>query len=67
VLVFVIRRFAASTAAARRSVGQGGRKDLVKSGVKEIDLISQDTTYFGMDRWEGSASESTQRCGQHAR
>ena len=26
---------------------------LVKSGVKEINLISQDTTYFGMDRWEG--------------
>lgn len=28
-------------------------KELVKSGVKEINLISQDTTYFGMDRWEG--------------
>ncbi len=26
---------------------------LVKAGVKEINLISQDTTYFGMDRWEG--------------
>ena len=26
---------------------------LVKSGVKEINLISQDTTYFGMDKWEG--------------
>jgi ribosomal protein S12 methylthiotransferase len=26
---------------------------LVKSGVKEINLISQDTTYFGMDRWQG--------------
>ncbi len=25
---------------------------LVKSGVKEINLISQDTTYFGMDQWE---------------
>lgn len=25
---------------------------LVKSGVREINLISQDTTYFGMDRWE---------------
>ncbi len=24
---------------------------LVKSGVKEINLISQDTTYFGMDQW----------------
>jgi ribosomal protein S12 methylthiotransferase len=26
---------------------------LVQSGVKEINLISQDTTYFGMDQWEG--------------
>ncbi len=26
---------------------------LVASGVKEINLISQDTTYFGMDNWEG--------------
>ena len=26
---------------------------LVASGVKEINLISQDTTYFGMDRWAG--------------
>jgi ribosomal protein S12 methylthiotransferase len=28
-------------------------KALVASGVKEINLISQDTTYFGMDQWEG--------------
>ncbi len=28
-------------------------EDLVKNGVKEINLISQDTTYFGMDKWEG--------------
>lgn len=27
-------------------------EQLVKAGVKEINLISQDTTYFGMDRWE---------------
>lgn len=27
-------------------------EQLVKSGVKEINLISQDTTYFGMDHWE---------------
>ena len=27
---------------------------LVKSGVKEINLISQDTTYFGMDHWQGA-------------
>ena len=26
---------------------------LVASGVKEINLISQDTNYFGMDQWEG--------------
>ncbi|TAG08821.1 MAG: 30S ribosomal protein S12 methylthiotransferase RimO [Verrucomicrobia bacterium] len=26
---------------------------LVRSGVKEINLISQDTTYFGMDQWQG--------------
>ena len=28
---------------------------LVAEGVKEINLISQDTTYFGMDRWEEKA------------
>ena len=27
-------------------------RGLVKQGVREINLISQDTTYFGMDRWE---------------
>ncbi|MDV7398705.1 hypothetical protein RZS08_45285, partial [Arthrospira platensis SPKY1] len=27
-------------------------QQLVASGVKEINLISQDTTYFGMDRWQ---------------
>ena len=26
---------------------------LVRSGVKELNLISLDTTYFGMDQWEG--------------
>ncbi len=26
-------------------------ESLVASGVREINLISQDTTYFGMDRW----------------
>lgn len=26
-------------------------RELVASGVKEINLISQDTTYFGMDKW----------------
>ena len=28
-------------------------RDLVAQGCREINLISQDTTYFGMDRWEG--------------
>lgn len=27
-------------------------KILIRQGVKEINLISQDTTYFGMDRWQ---------------
>jgi len=27
-------------------------RGLVAEGVKELNLISQDTTYFGMDRWE---------------
>ena len=32
-------------------------RDLVAGGVKEINLISQDTTYFGMDKWtEGRAT-----------
>jgi len=30
-------------------------RGLVAEGVKEINLISQDTTYFGMDRWESKA------------
>jgi ribosomal protein S12 methylthiotransferase len=28
-------------------------EQLIRSGVKELNLISQDTTYFGMDQWEG--------------
>ena len=28
-------------------------QDLVKAGVRENNLISQDTTYFGMDQWSG--------------
>jgi ribosomal protein S12 methylthiotransferase len=28
---------------------------LVRGGVREINLISQDTTYYGMDLWEGRA------------
>jgi ribosomal protein S12 methylthiotransferase len=27
---------------------------LVRNGVKEINLISQDTTYFGMDKWDAT-------------
>jgi ribosomal protein S12 methylthiotransferase len=30
-------------------------RQLVKEGVKEISLISQDTTYYGMDLWEQKA------------
>ena len=30
-------------------------RGLVAEGVKELNLISQDTTYFGMDRWEQKA------------
>ncbi len=30
-------------------------RDLVGQGVKELNLISQDTTYFGMDLWEQKA------------
>jgi len=30
-------------------------RSLVAEGVKELNLISQDTTYFGMDRWEEKA------------
>lgn len=31
-------------------------RQLVAEGVKEINLISQDTTYFGMDTWHEKAS-----------
>jgi ribosomal protein S12 methylthiotransferase len=30
-------------------------RNLVAEGVREINLISQDTTYFGMDRWSEKA------------
>ena len=30
-------------------------RELVREGVKEISLISQDTTYYGMDLWEEKA------------
>jgi ribosomal protein S12 methylthiotransferase len=35
-------------------------QQLVKEGVKEINLISQDTTYYGMDRWEEKAGPRQQ-------
>lgn len=34
-------------------------KGLIASGVREINLISQDTTYFGMDLWEGKRPNPT--------
>jgi ribosomal protein S12 methylthiotransferase len=34
-------------------------RGLVAEGVKEINLISQDTTYFGMDLWEEKAGPRT--------
>ena len=30
-------------------------RQLVSEGVRELNLISQDTTYFGMDRWQEKA------------
>jgi len=33
-------------------------RNLVAEGVKEINLISQDTTYFGMDLWEQHANST---------
>jgi ribosomal protein S12 methylthiotransferase len=35
-------------------------RGLVTEGVKEINLISQDTTYFGMDLWSEKAGPRTQ-------
>lgn len=32
---------------------------LVGQGVKEINLIAQDTTYYGMDRWEQKATKTS--------
>ena len=31
----------------------------VEQGVKEINLIAQDTTYYGMDKWEGGADKTS--------
>jgi ribosomal protein S12 methylthiotransferase len=35
-------------------------RSLVAEGVKEINLISQDTTYFGMDQWDEKAGPRQQ-------
>lgn len=32
---------------------------LAKHGVKEINLIAQDTTYYGMDKWKGGAGKTS--------
>ena len=34
-------------------------RQLIASGVKEINLISQATPYFGMDKWEGDRPKPT--------
>ena len=34
-------------------------RQLVKEGVKELNLISQDTTFFGMDTWDEKAGART--------
>lgn len=36
---------------------------LIASGVKELNLISQDTTYFGMDKWEGRGKRAKPTSG----
>tara|TARA_B100001964_G_scaffold106248_2_gene118712 strand:+ start:1182 stop:2576 length:1395 start_codon:yes stop_codon:yes gene_type:complete len=38
-------------------------ESLVQAGVKELNLISQDTTYFGMDRWEGRGRQARPTSG----
>jgi ribosomal protein S12 methylthiotransferase len=36
-------------------------KALVKAGCKEISLVSQDSTYYGMDKWEGEKAKRTSK------
>ena len=38
-------------------------RSLVEAGVKELNLISQDTTYFGMDHWEGAGRRAKPTSG----
>ncbi len=40
---------------------------LVAEGVREINLISQDTTYFGMDLWEQKAARASRSIPHAAR
>ena len=47
---------------SQESVVQEAR-ELVAQGVKELNLISQDTTYFGMDRWEGRGKRAKPTSG----
>jgi ribosomal protein S12 methylthiotransferase len=35
--------------------------DLVKAGCKEINLVSQDSTFYGMDLWEGEKANRTSK------
>ena len=49
------RRCAAGIAAAPSDSIVAETRALVAEGVKELNLISQDTTYFGMDRWAEKA------------
>ncbi len=34
-------------------------RSLIEQGVKELNLIAQDTTYFGMDKWKKKASKTS--------
>ncbi len=34
-------------------------RKLIEQGIKEINLIAQDTTYFGMDKWKKKASKTS--------
>ena len=38
-------------------------RSLVEAGVKEVNLISQDTTYYGMDRWKGRGQRAKPTSG----
>lgn len=46
---------ARETSEPETGIGAGEIRALVSEGVREINLISQDTTYYGMDLWEAKA------------